>query len=110
MGDVLGRYRLGRIGGVGFGGNLYPIRNIFDGFSDSLWGNASLLVIGFLNPAPALGFFNGCFHRTRDCVGIHDNMSIDMTGHSSHRLNQSACRPQKTLVIGIENGDQTDLG
>ena len=82
---------------LGFCHSLDPFGNILNGFLDALRGDAVFTVVLFLNVAAALGLVNRGLHRFRDGIGIHDDMPIDVTGGTTHRLNQSALRPQETL-------------
>ncbi len=67
-------------------------------------------IIGFLLLAPALGFRHRAFHRTRDAIGVENDLAVGITRGAADRLDQAGFRTQETLLVGIENRDQAAFG
>ena len=78
-------------------------------FLDALGLNAVLPVEVVLDCPPAVGLVNGLFHRVRDPVGVHHDVTVGMTGGPADGLDHRSLGPQVTLFIGVQNGHQTDL-
>ncbi len=69
-----------------------------------------LPVVRFLQLAAAGRFFDGPLHGIGDRVGIQDHRGVHIPRRTTDSLHQRRLAPQKTLLVGIEDGDQRDLG
>ena len=68
--------------------------------------NVVFLVVGFLNRAAAVGFINGIFHGFCHPVGVHDNMTVFISGGPANDLDHGCFRAEESFLIRIQNGYQ----
>ena len=94
-------------GGGILGGDLDQIPDVL---ADRLRNDAVRLVVGVLNAAAAIGFADRVVHRGRHLVGIHDHAALSVSGGASDRLDQAGRTAEEALLVGVQNGDQRDLG
>jgi len=66
-------------------------------------------IVGMLLFAPTVGFTNRAFHRAGHAICIHDDPPIGVARGPANGLNQRRFRPQKALLICIEDRNQTAL-
>ena len=60
--------------------------------------------------APPFGLGHSALQRTGHLVGIKQHAPFNMAGGAANGLHQRSFRAQKTLLIGIQNGDQRTFG
>ena len=77
---------------------------------DGLRRDAVLLVVGSLDGAAAIGFADGLFHGVSHAVGVEDGAALNMARGAAHGLDERAGGAQETFFVGVENGDERDLG
>src|SRR5690606_10708339 len=77
---------------------------------DRGWRDAVLFVVGLLLLAAALGLRHRAFHRSRDAVGIEDDLGIDVARGAADGLDQRSLRAEEAFLVGIEDADETALG
>ena len=53
---------------------------------------------------------DGRLHRVRQRVGVEDRLPRDVAGRPSERLDERARRPQESLLVGVQDGHERDLG
>ena len=66
-------------------------------------------VVGFLKGPPPLRFVDGVVHALGDPVGVEDHAGVDVAGGAADRLHQRGFAAEKALLVGVENGDESDL-
>src|SRR4030067_364442 len=95
-------------------GNVVPLADLPDRPRDvllhGLRGDAVLPVEHPLLRTAALRLGNGVPHRTRHLVRIQDHLSRNVPRGTSERLDQGAGRPEKSLLIGVQDGHEGYLG
>ena len=69
-----------------------------------------LLVVANLDAAPSGGLVDRAPHRSGDPVGIHYDLAVQIPGGAPDRLDKRGLRPEKSLLVGVEDGDQRYLG
>ena len=50
------------------------------------------------------------FHAAGDPVGIHDDPPLNVAGGAANCLDQRGLRPQKALLVGVEDRDKAAFG
>ena len=68
------------------------------------------LVIFLLDGATSLCLLDGAAHGIRHVVRVHDDMAVGVSGGTANSLDQRGLGPQEALLVGVDNGDQGDLG
>ncbi len=86
------------------------VEDVGDPGLDRFRGDAVLEIIGHLLFAAAGGLVHGALHRAGDLVGIEDDLAVDVSGGAANGLNQRCLGAQKTLLVGVQNGDETAFG
>src|SRR5271166_395389 len=89
---------------------LQELRDVGDALDDRRRRDPVLLVVGELDRAPAVGLRDGCLHRARLLVGIHQHRAVDVARGAADRLDQRGLTAQEALLVGVEDRDQRDLG
>ena len=69
-----------------------------------------LNVVGLLEAAPPVGLGDGPPHRVREPIGVHDHLSVDVPGGAADGLDERGLAPEEPLLVGVEDGDERDLG
>src|SRR5699024_10299062 len=93
---------------VALGEFLDLVQNVRDLLAQWLWVDAVFLVIGnLLRPAP-LSLVDRVTHRLGDVIGIHDDLTRDVSGGTANRLDQRTGGAQEALLIRIQDRDQGD--
>ena len=72
--------------------------------------DAVLLVVLDLDGAATVGLVDRGLHRAGHGVGVHDDLTVDVAGGAADRLDQRALRAEEAFLVGVEDGDQRDLG
>ena len=67
-------------------------------------------VVGDLFFAASFGLLDGVLHGVGDAVGVHVHFAGNIAGRATNGLDQGRCGTEKTFFIGIQNGNQGDLG
>ena len=67
-------------------------------------------VVSALLFAAAVSLAHCPFHRAGDPVGIHDHPPVSVARCPADGLDQRGFRPQETLFVRIQNGDQPAFG
>ena len=67
------------------------------------------LIIGFLNLTPPFRLINSGLHRGSNRIGIHDDLTVGITGSPPNGLNQGAFITQEAFLIRIQNCDQRNF-
>jgi hypothetical protein len=65
-----------------------------------------LAVVGHLNLATPARLVDAALHRSRDAIGIEDRPTGDVTCRATNGLDERSVAPQKSFLVGIENGDE----
>ena len=68
-----------------------------------------LEVVGNLQLTTSVRFRNGFLHRWGDAIGVHDNLSVNVSSSSADHLNERRLAAKETLFVGVENCHQTHL-
>ena len=68
------------------------------------------LIILVLYLATAFRFADGAAHGIGDRIGIHDDAAFGIARRAADGLHQGRFAAQKTLLIGVENGNQPHFG
>src|SRR5690606_15552010 len=84
--------------------------DVVDRLADGLGLDAVLLVVGDLQLAAALRLADGPAHRVGDRVGVHDDLAVDVPGRPADGLDERRLAAEEALLVGVEDGDQRDLG
>ena len=71
--------------------------------------DAMFFVVRHLLGAAAVRFVDGKLHRIGDTVGVHNDMSLRVTGRAPNGLDQRSARAQETFLIRIQDGNQRDF-
>ena len=67
-------------------------------------------IIGNLFLAATVCLANGALHRAGDFVGIHDHAAIGVARCATDCLDERGFGAQKTLFVGVQNGNKAALG
>ncbi len=69
-----------------------------------------LLVVGDLDLAAAVGLAHRRLHCLGLPVGVHQHPPVDVARRPADRLHEAGLAAQEALLVGVEDGDQGDLG
>ena len=72
--------------------------------------DAALLVVLDLEHPATLGERDRRAHRVGHPVGVEDGLAVGVARGASDRLDEGAARTQEALLVGVQDGDQRDLG
>ena len=72
--------------------------------------DAVLLVVGELDRAPAVRLVDGRGDRLRALVRVHHDAAVDVARGAADRLDQRRVAAQEAFLVGVEDGDERDLG
>ncbi len=67
-------------------------------------------VIGHLLGTACVGGVDGGLHGGRNLIGIHYGQAVEISRRTAHCLSQGTLRAEETLLVGIEDCDERDLG
>ena len=68
------------------------------------------LIERILQSAAAFGFVHRALHRRRDAVRIQHDHAVLISCGAADGLDERGLRPEKTLLVRIENGNERHLG
>ena len=68
------------------------------------------LVVGDLDLATTHGLGDCLVHRVRHVVGVHVDLAGHVSGGAADRLDERAGGAQEAFLVGVEDGDEGDLG
>ena len=68
-----------------------------------------LFIVGQLPDPPAPGFIETGLHGAGHAVAVHQHPAVDIAGGTAAGLDQRTLRAEKTLLVGIKNGNQGNL-
>jgi len=68
------------------------------------------LIVGCLQGAAAVGLGDGRGHGLGNFIGVEDDLAADVTGGPAAGLDEGALGAQEPFLVGVEDGDQGDLG
>ncbi len=85
-------------------------QDLVDALDDRLRGDAVHGVVVLLDLAAASGLLDGGLHRSGHGVGVEDGPAGDVAGGPAEGLDESRRGPQETLLVGVEDGHERDLG
>src|SRR4051812_16123256 len=84
--------------------------DVGDGLADRLRIDAVLRVVRLLQPAAAVGLRDGVAHRIGEVVGVHHDLAVDVSGGAADHLDERRLAAQEAFLVGVEDGDERDLG
>ena len=82
------------------------VEDVGDALAHALRRDAVLGVERFLLLAAPRRLGHGALHRAGDGVGIEDDPAVDIARGAADGLHQRGFAAQKSLLVGIENGNQ----
>jgi hypothetical protein len=85
-------------------------QDVGDGLANGLGVDPVLGVVGLLHRPASLGLRDRPSHGIGDRVGVHDDLALDVAGRPAHGLDERRLAAQEPLLVGVEDGDQGDLG
>ena len=97
----------------GLGVHLFSgehVSHVGDLLAQGLRVDAVLLVVCDLNLAATHCLGDGLVHRVGDVVGIHVDLAGDVSRGAADRLDEGTRGTQETLLVGVENRNERDLG
>ena len=68
-----------------------------------------LFVVLLLGRSSAVRLADGTVHGIRHGIGVHDDVSLGVSGCSSDRLDQGCLRSQEAFLVGVQDRHQRDL-
>ena len=68
-----------------------------------------LPVVGVLDAAAALRLLHSSPHGRRNLVGVKDDKAFRITGGTADGLDQTGLTAEEALLVGVQNGHQTDF-
>src|SRR5918993_748950 len=89
---------------------LEHVGDVGDLLAQRLWIDSVRPVVGDLLLAAALGLLDRARHRGSDLVGIHVHLARHVARRAPDRLDEAAAGPEESLLVGVEDRDEGDLG
>ena len=89
---------------------VHAVDDVFDLFFNLLRYDAVFFVKFNLFFTAAFGFVDGGFHGVGDFVGVQNRDAVYVARGAAYGLNQAAVRAQEAFFVGVEDGDEGDLG
>ena len=97
-----------------FAGDLPALEHVAEAFlhgaHDRARRDAVLLVIGELLFAPRLADGDELLDRIGHLVGVENDEAVEMARGAARGLDERRLRAEKALLVGVEHGDERDLG
>src|SRR5690606_32577433 len=84
--------------------------DVRDRLADALRGDAVLRIVIQLLLAAAPGFRERALHGAGHLLRVQDGPAVDVARRAADGLDQRTLGTQEAFLVGIENGDQRDLG
>jgi hypothetical protein len=81
-----------------------------DGADDRLRRDVVFAVVGFLFRAAAIRFADGLTHGIGHAVRVENCAAFDVTRATAHRLDERRGAAKIAFFIGVEDGDERNLG
>ena len=85
-------------------------QDVGDRLADGRGVDAVLGVVGLLQGPAALGLGDGGPHGVGDGVGVEHDLAVHVARGAPHGLDERRRRAQEPGLVGVEDGDQLDLG
>ncbi len=99
------------LGGVDGGGLVDDgIHDVVDRLADGLRLDAVLDVVLLLDFPAAARFGDGAVHGVGLAVGVHDDLARNVARRAAYGLDQRPVVAQKAFLVGVEDGNERDLG
>ena len=104
---------LGDLPALGFGPGRHTasaFHDVLDALGHTPGRDAVSGVEGLLPAAAPLRFLYGPAHGTGHLIGVENGAAVEVARGAADGLNERAVRAQKAFFVGVQDGDQGDLG
>ena len=85
------------------------LSDVADLLAQRLWIDPVFLVVRHLDIATTICLVDGDLHGISDLVGVHDDLTVDVTSSAADGLDKGPFRTQKAFLVGVEDRHQGNL-